>query len=176
MKPIRTVLLLASLVLLACGDGGEAGDTPSNSPSGSLHGPAAIDLAAHDVPLLPRPPDARVRGGQAPQVRWIEEAGVLEVRAGERLGLDIVEAEGDLARVKATLDRDMLLKHEVVEESPDHLMYRSSYPDQDLVFVHFVKVLRVAGRTFEVGDDPQGRFTEQDVRRMLAAVAPAPAG
>ncbi|MBL8010175.1 MAG: hypothetical protein JNJ64_06175 [Flavobacteriales bacterium] len=176
MKPIRSTLLLAPLLLLACGDGGGGGDTPSDTPTDSLQGPAAIDLSAHDVPLWVTPPDAQVLGGQAPQVRWNEETGILEVRAGEHFGLDIVEAEGDLARLKATLDRDMLLKHEVVEESPDHLMYRSSYPDQDLVFVHFVKVVRTAGRTFEVGDDPQGRFTEQDVRRMLAAVAAAPAG
>lgn len=175
MKPFRSALLLAPILLVACGGGeGQGSDAPP-PVADSTEAPAAIDLSAHDVPLLVTPPDAQLLGGQAPQVRWNEEAGILEVRAGDHFGLDIVEGDGDLARVKAELDRDMLLKHEVVEEGPDHLMVRSSYPDQDLVFVHFVKVVRVAGRTFEVGDDPQGRFTEQDVRRMLAAVAPAPA-
>ena len=176
MKLIRTFLLLAPLLLAACGGGTKAGGDEPPATADSAQAPSAIDLSAHDVPLWVTPPDAQVLGGQAPQVRWNEQAGILEVRAGEHFGLDIVEAEGDLARVKAALDRDMLLKHEVVEEGPDHLMYRSRYPDQDLVFVHFVKVLRVAGRIFEVGDDPQGRFTEQDVRRMLTAVAAAPAG
>ncbi|HMQ75126.1 MAG TPA: hypothetical protein PKE21_01810 [Flavobacteriales bacterium] len=175
MKHIRTGLLIVPLLLTACGDREGQGDATPPAVD-STQAPAAIDLSAHDMPLLVSPPDAQLLGGQTPQVRWNEEAGILEVRAGEHFGLDIVEAEGDLTRVKATLDRDMLLKHEVVEEGPDHLMYRSSYPDQDLVFVHFVKVVRVAGRTFEVGDDPEGRFTEQDVRRMLAAVVPAPAG
>ncbi len=164
-------------MLVACDrpGGTAAGDAPA-PVADSTPAPAAIDLSAHDVPLLLTPPDPQVLGGAVPAVRWNEEAGILEVRAGDHFALDIVEAEGDLARLKATLDRDMLLKHEVVEEGPDHLVYRSSYPDQDLVFVHFVKVIRTASRTFEVGDDPEGRFTEEDVRRMMAAVAPTPAG
>lgn len=172
MRPAIFVLVAGSLAACDPPKADTGHDAPPSADSTAV--PAAIDLSAHDVPLLVTAPDTQVLGGAVPAVRWNEEAGILEVRAGEHFALDIVEADGDLRRLKEDLARDMLLKHEVLEEGPDQLVYRSSYPDESLVFVHFVKVIRVAGRTFEVGDDPKGRFTEEDVRRMMASTTPKP--
>ena len=78
----------------------------------------------------------------------------------------------DLDRVKADLARSTLQTHQVLRDSADRLIYRSRFPDEDLVFHHFHRVLVVGGRSFVVQDGPQGRFTEADVLRMEAAVRP----
>jgi hypothetical protein len=94
----------------------------------------------------------------------------VEVNAGDHFAITIVEAPGDIARLKADLDRDMLQKHTVIEETPEKLVYRSQFPDEDLVFIHFRKVISVGDRTFVVEDASEGKFNEAEIARMAAAV------
>ena len=64
----------------------------------------------------------------------------------------------------------MLQKHTVIEESPEKLVYRSQFPDDQLVFIHFYQIVQMDGRTFTVQDNEKGRFNETDVARMAKAV------
>lgn len=162
-------MLLLVAASTACGDGkkeaAEAMTAQQDRPT-----ILSVDLSAQDIPLFVELGDAATLGVDAPQVAWNEEMGRVEVRAGEHFGITIMEDEADLVRLKADLDRDMLQKHTVVEEAADRIVYRSQFPDDALVFVHFYQVVRVQDRSFIVQDDAGGRFNEADVARMARAV------
>ena len=156
--------------MTSCGDGKkeaaqQMADTTAVAPPTYV-----IDLLAHDLPLSVDLGDRATLGSDSAAVLWNEEFGHLIVNAGERFAITITEAPGDLARLKADLDRDMLQKHTVIEETPEKLVYRSQFPDEDLVFVHFRQVITVGDRTFLVEDATDGRFNEADIKRMAGAV------
>ena len=106
---------------------------------------------------------------------WKDETGILEVRAGDHFGLTISEEPGDIPRLKASLDRDLLRKNTLLQETPDLLTFRSEFPDDPtLVFMHFYQVVRAGDRTFVVQDVEDRPFNQQDIERMLAAISPKP--
>lgn len=163
-------MALLALGLIACGGGApEAGDqaTPADT---SAVAALVVDLAPHDMPFTLDLGDPATLGADSVAVRFNEEFGWLEVRAGERFALTIAEEPGDLARLKADLERDMLQKHTVIEETPELLVYRSQFPDEDLTFIHFQRIVTVEGRTFVVQDAQGGRFNEADVARMNGSI------
>ena len=161
---------LAVLLFTSCGDGKK--EAAAQMADTSAVGPPTyvIDLMAHDLPLLVDLGDRSTLGSDSATVVWNEEFGHLLVNAGEHFAITISEAPGDIPRLKADLERDMLRKHTVIEETPDKLVYRSQYPDADLVFVHFHQAITVGDRTFVVEDASEGRFNEADIKRMVAAV------
>jgi hypothetical protein len=141
----------------------------NGAPTGNL-----VDLAAHGVPLVAVVPDSATTGAVA-QVRWNDDLGQVEIRAGEGFAVVVVEEEGDMARLKADLDRDMLQEHTVVQETPALLVYKSAFPDSAGTFVHFYQVLQAGGRTFVVRDMPPGQYNEREVRAMATSISSKPA-
>ena len=117
--------------------------------------------------------DQQLIGADTTMVNWNEAIGRLEVAAGERFQITITEEEADLARLKADLDRDMLRRNTIIEETPEVLIYRSEFPDETITFVHFYQIVKHDGRTFVIQSNDQGRFNEADVRRMAASVTTA---
>jgi hypothetical protein len=169
--PVFTVALLAG-----CGSGTEQAEkgTPA-ADSSALTTIAPIDLAGHGLPLLLTPPDKQLTDGQEPTIVWKDETGTLEARAGDHFGLVITEEPGDIPRLKAALDRDLLRKNTLLRETPDLLTYRSEFPDDpSLVFMHFYQVVRAGDRTFVVQDVEGRPFNQQDLDRMMTAVSPKP--
>ncbi len=165
-----TVPLLIMTLLVACGDGKKEA---AEGTEGISSGPAAtwtLDLASEDLPLVVDLGDKTSLGVDSASVAWNEEFGRVEVHAGDHFSITIVEAPGDIARLKADLDRDMLRKHTVIEESPEKLVYRSQFPDEDLVFIHFRKVITVGDRTFVIEEASEGKFNEAEIARMAGAV------
>jgi hypothetical protein len=162
--------ILCALFLHACGDGKkEAADQLARQEQVSdVH---VIDLSEHDLPLIVEI-DRNVLGDDTAKVRYNEEFGRYEVDAGERFRILIAEEEGDMQRLKDGLERDMLRKTTIIEESPGLIVYRSEFPADDIVFVHFYQIIGHEGRTFVIESHDQGRFNETDVRRMSAAVRP----
>lgn len=157
-----------ALSLQACGGGADPGqdsvmDAP---PSASL----AVDLHGFDLPLTVEFGDPATLGVDSPSVRMNEDMGQLEVQAGDRFSILITEEPGDIARLKADLERDPLRTSAIIEEQPDRLVWRSSFPDEEIVFVHFYRVLEVDGRTFVAQDDDRGRYNEADIARMIGSV------
>lgn len=179
MKTFLPILILA--LLASCGDGkadaarklAEA-QALADAEAATVQ-PYLLDLQAFDLPLvvsLPEKltPDEDSTYGKA---IWNEEFGQLRVKGGDHFGLTITEDEGNILRLKADLDRDMLRKHTVLQEAPDLLIYRSQFPDEDLVFIHFYRVMTVGDRSFVVEDMADGRYNEADVARMSQAVQAA---
>ncbi|HRF79133.1 MAG TPA: hypothetical protein PL070_03510 [Flavobacteriales bacterium] len=163
---IRVVLLLG---LSACGgnDGVPEGEVVDSTATAAS---TVLDLARYDAPLLVELGDMATLGVDTPTVKWNEEFGHLEVNAGEHFGLLITEEPGDLARLKADLDRDMLRKHTVIEETPEKLVYRSEFPDDAGTYIHFYRMVQVGDRIFVVTDAEQRRFNEADVKRMSGSI------
>jgi len=168
MKHFWTILL--PLLMTSCGDGKKEAAEQMADTTAVAQPSYVIDLMAHDLPLTVDLGDRSTLGSDTAAVIWNEEFGHLVVNAGEHFTITISEAPGDIPRLKADLERDMLQKHTVIEETPEKLVYRSQFPDEDLVFVHFRVVVAVGDRTFVVEEATDGRFNEADVKRMAGAV------
>jgi hypothetical protein len=166
---MRTLPLLL-VVLAACGDGKkDAAEQLAGADTAAVAG-YVVDLTRYDMPLEVDLGDLATLGVDSALVKWNEEFGWLEVKAGDRFGITISEEPGDLARMKADLERSTLQTHEVMRDSVDRLVYRSQFPDEALVFHHFYRVVMVGDRAFVVQDGPNGRYNEMDVLRMVNAV------
>lgn len=167
---------LVLFLLVGCGGGtGQPNESPAAADSSAVSAVPAIDLAGHGLPLLLTPPEKQLTDGQEPAIVWKDETGILEVRAGDHFGLTISEEPGDIPRLKASLDRDLLRKNTLLRETPDLLTFRSEFPDDPtLVFMHFYQVVRAGDRTFVVQDVEDRPFNQQDIERMLAAISPKP--
>lgn len=169
---MKVMFLIASIALFSsCGGGSpepaaQQVDTTATNTAVST----VLDLAPFDTPLLVELGDLATLGVDSPTVKWNEEFGRLEVSAGEHFALHVVEEPGDLARLKADLDRDMLRKHTVIEETPEKLVYRSEFPDDAGTYIHFYRIFQVGDRVFVVTDADQLRFNEADVRRMSGSL------
>ncbi len=171
------VILPACLVLLACGDG----KREAAQHLAELEAEAAaksqeylLDLQAYDLPLVVSLPEVSTPGADSTyaKAKWNEEFGHLRVSAGPRFAITITEDVGDIARLKADLERDMLRRHTILEDSSDKLVYRQQFPDDDLVFIHFYQMITANGRSFVVESASDGRFSESDVAFMAASVRP----
>jgi hypothetical protein len=167
-------LLITVGLLSACGEKAPTADasigTASMAPAA-----APIDLSSHGLPLLLNLPEKQLMGGAEPGIVWKDEIGTLEVRAGDHFGLMIREEPGDIPRLKAALDRDLLKKNTVLKETGDQLLFKSEFPDDpSLVFLHFYQVVTTGDRIFVVQDLDGQTFNQQDIERMLAAISPKP--
>lgn len=166
IKPLFPLLVLT---VAAC----TPTEAPTESASPVVENSApvlSVDLEGNDMPLVVELGDAATLGVDAPSTAWNEETGRVEVKAGDHFSLLISEEPGDLARLKADLERDVLRTHQIIQDSPEHVVYRSQFPDDALVFVHFYRIIKVDGREFVVQDDPAGRYNEADIERMARSV------
>ncbi|HNI05099.1 MAG TPA: hypothetical protein PL010_10715 [Flavobacteriales bacterium] len=165
----NTVLLSGMVLFFACSSGPtEEQETRVADTTTVAH----IDLTSYGLPLLLTPPDKQLTAGAEPSIIWKDETGTLTVEAGERFGLEIREEPGDMPRLKATLERDLLRKNTIIRETPELLVWRSEFPDDpDLVSIHFYRILAADGRTFTVQDSDGPAYSEQDVDRMSAAIS-----
>lgn len=167
------LVLLFAVALVSCGAPGTNEHTTTGTEADNAATPNgdAIDLSQFHMPLVVNVP----RNGHEPMAVMNEERGRAEVRAGEHFGLIVTEMQPDFARLKADLERDMLVKNTIVQETPDLIMYTSEFPDGTGTFTHFMQVVRIGGRTFVVEDLPDGRFNESDGKTMVGAVIAKPA-
>lgn len=163
-----SAVLGAALLMSACGDGKSDAAKQMSAAADSARAAAFVDLAEYHMPLRLEMPT----GAPEPTLVWKDAAGKLAVRAGDHFTIEISEAPADLERVKADLDRDLLKKNTIVQETPDLLIYRSEFPDDTtLVFYHFDQWIITDGRSFHVEDADDGSsYTLEDVTRMAAAV------
>lgn len=169
MKPLVLVCAVAfTLLLNACGDGKADAVKQMAAVADSIKAASTIDLSGHHMPLAVHLPV----GLPEPTVLWKDEVGKLSVKAGDRFALEIYEAPPDMDRLKADLDRDLLKKNTILEETPDLLIYRSEFPDDStLVFHHFHQLVQAGGRSFIVEDGEDGTaYTLEEVKRMAKAV------
>lgn len=169
MKYILAITAVSFLA--ACGDGKMEAAEKMAETSAAVEA-WVVDLGSEDLPLNVDLGDRGTLGADSAEVAFNEEFGHVRVKAGDHFSITVTEAPGDLERLKADLERDMLQKHTVIEETPELVIYRSQFPDDDLVFVHFRKVITAGGRTFIVEDAAEGRFNEADIKRMANAVVP----
>lgn len=165
---ILAPLSVAALLLASCGDGKADAAKRMAAAADSARQAAMVDLSVHHLPLLLEMPT----GTPAPTLTWKDEIGTLEVRAGERFAIGIAEMPADAERLKADLERDLLKRNTILEETPGLLIYRSEFPDDTaLVFHHFQRSITAAGRSFRVEDAKDGTaYSLEDVQRMAAAV------
>ncbi|MEO8733693.1 MAG: hypothetical protein ABI373_05140, partial [Flavobacteriales bacterium] len=171
MKAIfPSAVIAAALLMSACGDGKSDAAKEIAAVTDSVKTASTVDLDQYHMPLLLEAPPE----GPTPSILWKDVSGKLEIRAGDKFGLTIMEDPGDMQRLKGDLDRDLLKKNTILQETPDELVYKSEFPDDStLVFVHFQRVVKAAGRTFVIQDMDNGTaFTKADVDRMAASITP----
>jgi hypothetical protein len=154
--------------LSACGDGKSDAAKQMAAAADSARMASQVDLSEYHLPLMLEMPV----GMPQPTLLWKDEIGKLAVRAGDRFAIEVSETPADRDRLKADLERDLLKRNTIVEETPELLIYRSEFPDDTaLVFHHFERWVTADGRSFRVEDTKDGTvFSLEDIRRMASAV------
>lgn len=165
------LVLSLSIGMLSCGDAPPAEQPAAAEAAWPAEGWALVDLSTEGLPLEVHVPTEAVTG-QEYLVAWNDEFGRTEVTAGDHFSITISEEPGDIARLKSDLQRDFLQTHEMITDTTGLLVYRSKFPDEDLVFIHFYQMIEANGRQFVVQDAEMGRFNEADVEKMVRAVKP----
>ncbi len=163
-----SAILGAALLMSACGDGKSDAAKLMTAAADSARAAAFVDLAEYHMPLMLEMPT----GAPEPTLVWKDAAGKLAVNPGDHFAIEISEAPADMERVKADLDRDLLKKNTILQETPELLIYKSEFPDDTtLVFHHFDRSITADGRTFHVEDAADGGpFTLEQVNKMAAAI------
>jgi hypothetical protein len=165
-----SAILALAFIFNACGDGQRDAALQIAAAADSLKVASTVDLGEFHMPLVLVMPE-----GMPPAMKtWKDELGELSISAGDHFNLSITEGPADRDRLKGDLDRDLLRKNTIVEETPDLLVYRSEFPDDSsLVFFHFNKTITVDGRTFTAMDGDTGTpFSLEDVKRMAGSIGP----
>lgn len=171
MKATLTLGIMGAVLLLsACGDGQADAAKQLAAVADSAKAASVHSLASYGMPLEVVMPE----GTPPPVIQYREETGELSVQAGEHFGLVITEGPADMARLKGDLERDLLRKNTILQETPDLLIFRSEFPDDTtLTFHRFHRSVAFGGRTFSVRDAENGTaYSLEDVQRMIAAVQP----
>ncbi len=167
-KFLTCTAVVTTVLMVACGDGQANAAKQIAAAADSIKAAANIDLAANQLPLTVQMP----LGLPAPTLVWKDEIGKLSLTSGDHFALEIYEAPPDMDRLKADLDRDLLKKNIIIQESPDLLVYRSEFPDDStLIYFHFHQLINSGGRSFIVEDADDGHtFSQEDIQRMAKAV------
>lgn len=167
---LYTAALVLAVALNACGDGQRDAALNLAAVADSTKASTTVDLAEFHLPLVLIMPD----GSQSATRTWKDELGELSITAGEHFNVSITEGPADRDRLKGDLERDLLRKNTIVEETPELLIYRSDFPDDStLVFFHFNKTISADGRTFTAADgENSSAFSLEDVKRMATAIGP----
>ena len=104
---LPSAVVVTALLMSACGDGKSDAAKEMAMVADSVKAASTVDLDQYQMPLLLEVPP----GGPAPSIVWKDVSGKLEIRAGEKFGLTIMEDPGDMQRLKGDLDRDLLKKN-----------------------------------------------------------------
>ena len=163
-------LVAATLFLGSCGDGQRDAARELAAVADSIKAASTVDLAEFHLPLVLVLPE-----GLPPATKtWKDELGELSISAGDHFNVDISEGPADRDRLKGDLERDLLRKNTIVEETPELLIYRSEFPDDStLVFFHFSRSITSDGRTFTTADGEVGTaYSLEDVKRMAGSIGP----
>ncbi len=180
-----SVLTLCTLTFTACQSGGSGGDSSDaeekqteetaseNANQGELEGLVPLDLKPYDLPFTLLIPDSTTGVPKVVNQSW----GSTEIQVGKKYQLEIALG-GDLNLLKSDLKNDDMYTHEVLEETPTSIVYRSVIAGSGLKPEHhFYSVVTINGEQYEVKDMKSGGpYGERSARRMMEAANQMGAG
>jgi hypothetical protein len=165
MKKLIYFIPVMALAFISCG-GGEAGTSEEGNAEATeteMTG-KTIDLSEYGMDFTIVVPDKANLQTEVIATDW----GGVEIIQGENFMLSIAYGEGDLDLLKFDLGEDLVYKSEILEDSPDHLLYKRSIEGADVVPEHhFLYVLKIDGDAVEVQNSKDASFSEEAARAML---------
>ena len=94
--------------------------------------------------------------------------GGIDIRQGESFALEPAYGEGDLDMVKFDLGEDLVYKSTIIEESPEHLLYKREIEGSGIApEFQFIYVLKLKDDAVEVRNSKDFSFTEESAKAML---------
>lgn len=94
--------------------------------------------------------------------------GGIEIMKGENFMLQIAFGEGDIELLKSDLNSDLVYKTEILEESPDLILYKREIPNTEMdPEYHFMYVHREGSDAIEIQNIKAATFNEEMIRKML---------
>lgn len=164
-------LLLPILALMfACGGTSEEVYNEDEGPvEDSHHGQQLLDLSEHGYPFSLWVPTQEVSGA-APLATFDDSFMHVKLVAGKRFQMLVRQEPPGLERLKMALKNDPIRIHETIEEAPHMLIYKTSFPDQEVAFVHFYYAFEVNGEPYIAEDVKEAELNEADIDKMIEAL------
>ena len=164
MKKILYLMPFALLGLFACGNGGEStGEDESTEKASTMKG-AVTDLSPYGLNCVITLPD-----GESSQLEInTNDWGGVEIVKGETFMIEMANGDGDLALLKSDLEGDLVYQAEVIEETPEYLLYKREIPGSGMdPEYHFLYVFNNGGDIIEIQNMKSANFNEEAIRKML---------
>lgn len=164
-------LIVPLIVLLAGCDGPE--EENSNKAVGSVNADhemmQRLDLSEHGMPFSLWVPGKELSNAE-PISEFDDSFMHVTVLAGKRFQLIIRQEPVGIDRLKIALENDILREHQYLTDEPHLLIYKSTYPDQEMEYVHFYYAFEVNGESYVAEDVKEGEFNEANIRTMLGSL------
>ncbi len=164
-------LTLSIMVLLAaCGGSGEESDDAETVMVEDTHPMMErMDLTEYGFPFSIWVPSSE-RTNTDPSSEFDDSFMHLKIVAGTNFQMIIRQEPAMLDRLKMTLENDILRTHEYLTDEPQLLVYKSTYPDEELSSVHFYYAFEVNGEPYVAEDVKEVDLDETAVQEMLRSL------
>ena len=171
-KAFRMKYLIFPVFVLmgACGPNNEEAMSEEGSTAGLDHaGQQLMDLSEHGYPFSLWVPSEE-SSGTVPMATFDDSFMHVKLQAGKRFQIIVRQEPPALERLKMALQNDPLRTHEYIREEPHLLIYKSTYPDEEISFMHFYYAFEVNGEPYIAEDVKEAELNEAAVNQMIEAL------
>ena len=164
MKKYIYLLPILAIALISCGGGDSTDQTENASEETTEMAGVLTDLSQYGMNYTIVLPDKKNVETEITATDW----GSVEIRQGNMFMISIGFGEGDIDLLKFDLEEDLVYKSQILEESPNHLVYKREIQDSGMEpEYHFLYVMRLTGDAIEIQNLKDATFNEESIKTML---------
>lgn len=167
----KNLLFIAGLAILLAACGGNANkqnetdaESKENSNETEYSQMQLVSLSEYNIPAeiyIPNESKGKAMINENP-------AGGVEIKVGDRFGIEVVPFGLTKAEVKEELDNDLVYSIEYLEEDAQSMLYKKSIKDSDIdPEFHFFLEAEINGDIYEVKSINEMGFKESAAKEML---------
>lgn len=173
-ESLSTNFLMTAVMLLglgACTSSDSGNGTNENSTEVLEESPAVqrLDISEEVFNLsIALPQDYAL--DNPPRIDFNPAFGHLEVKCGDVFGLIITEESGDINEVIEQLERDLVFKYEIEEQTSNSLLYKQFFSGNNQEFWHFYVILPGSETNYVVRDAQMDELNAHQSRKIYDAL------
>ncbi len=101
-----------------------------------------------------------------PVIKYNEVNGLLEVKGGKKINMEITDEAINLDTFKKELDDNQMFSYKFFEETPESFIYQAILPDGTSYYYSFLQQKTIRNKSYLIKNKENEEFTLQDIKRM----------
>lgn len=111
--------------------------------------------------------------GMNPTVKYNETSGVLEIKSGDNIQIEVTDEAIGLEEIKKELSNNGMFSYQFYEETPQGFIFQAILPDGSTYFYNFLYQKNIGGTTYLFKNRDNQEFTLNDIKTMKEIAASA---